>query len=347
MKEVKGLNVNIKEIKQDMAKFDDKIKDIGEIKKMDTPISDKKKILFVGDSLSRNLNLSVIKNVTNHEIKRVEASIIDKNDKKAKQPHKNFIETVPRELEAEQFTTLILQGGTNEITNLDVFGENVVTKIEALKEEAKESSTKLFKLAEESLAKNRNLEKFIIIKRIFRCDTLESDPNQLKLELSEYANRVLDDIWISKECPKNIQLVKQNLDCSGDLRFQRFGSPSNSGYDGIHMRGSMAIQHYTGSLIQCLLKVIPDCYPANNMQNNRKTDTQKYTPLFQQNQPRQFPKPKPVHRLDKVSYPNQYQHSMYTTTHSTPATGANRAPIGGQALYSVRTQNRFSQLSGN
>ena len=103
------------------------------MEKVHTLANNKKKILFVGDSLSRKLNLSVIKNVTNHDVKRVEAFIVDKNDKKAKYPEKNFIDTVSTELESDNFSTLILQGGTNEITNLDVSGNDAIKRIEVLK----------------------------------------------------------------------------------------------------------------------------------------------------------------------------------------------------------------------
>ena len=97
-------------------------------------VTQKKKILFIGDSLSRNLNTSVLKNVTDHDVRRVEAFIIDRNDTKARFPEKNFSDIVPRELEKENYSTLILQGGTNEVSNLDVSG-NVLEKIEVLKQE--------------------------------------------------------------------------------------------------------------------------------------------------------------------------------------------------------------------
>ena len=46
----------------------------------------KKKLLFVGDSLSRNLNVSVIKNVTDMDVKRAEAFAVAKDDPKARFP---------------------------------------------------------------------------------------------------------------------------------------------------------------------------------------------------------------------------------------------------------------------
>ena len=352
-KEVNVLRDNIKEVRKDINKIDDKIKTTEHVNNVQPNPNREKKILFVGDSLSRKMNLSVIKNVTNHEVKRVEAFIVDKNDKKAKYPEKNFIDTVSTELESDQFSTLILQGGTNEITNLDVSGYDAIRRIEVLKDEVRESSEKLFKLAENSLAKNASLDKVIIMKRMFRCDTPENDPAQLRFKLSEYGNRVLDDMWLSKGCPKNIIIVRQDLDCYGDLRLQRFGSPSSPGYDGIHMKGDMAVQHYTGSLIQCLVQVMPECYPTGvTSDNNRR----KHGPSPHYNQPRYIPRqpavqpqpqPQHVHRPGRVSYPHQYQHQYQHRAHTSPATGANSTPLGGQWQYNIRTQNRFSQLSGN
>ena len=186
----------------------------------------KKKILLVGDSLSRNANISVVKNVMDMDVKRVEAFIMDKDDVKARNPSKNFMETVPRELEKDDFSTLIIQGGTNEVSNLDVSGD-IGPKIETLKEEIKASSTKMFNIAEDSLKNNNGLEKVILLKRIFRCDNNQSDPSQIKAKLSEFGNRVLDDLWLSKGCPKNIIIAQQQLECEGDLRVQRFGMPSS------------------------------------------------------------------------------------------------------------------------
>ena len=89
----------------------------------------------------------------------------------------------------------------------------------------------------------------VILKRIFRCDTLKNDPNQIKNRLS--------DIWLTKGCPKNITIAQQPLECDGNLRLSRYGSPSAKGSDGIHMRGVMAVQHYTGSFVNFLLENLP------------------------------------------------------------------------------------------
>ena len=122
----------------------------------------KDKILLVGDSQSRNLNLSVIKNITNMEVKRAEAFIISNNDPKAKYPEKNFTDIVPEELKKDNYSTLILQGGTNEVTNLNTSGR-IEDKIEGFKKEIKASSENMFKIAEESLKQKKSLKKVIIV----------------------------------------------------------------------------------------------------------------------------------------------------------------------------------------
>ena len=184
----------------------------------------KKRVLMVGDSLSRNLNISVLQNVTNMEVKRTEAFIVDKNDPKARYPEKNFMEIVPEELKKDRYSTLILQGGTNEVTNLDTTG-NVGDKIESLKEEIKVATEKLFNIAEQSLANNPELENVVILKRIFRCDIQQNDPAQIKNKLSEFGNRVLDDMWLTKGCPKNIIIAHQPLECQGEAKSPDLANP--------------------------------------------------------------------------------------------------------------------------
>ena len=152
------------------------------------------------------------------------------------------------------------------------------------------------------------------LKRIFRCDPLNDDPAQIKYKLSEFGNRVLDDIWLSKGCPKNIHIVQQSLECSGNLLTERFGSPSNRSFDGVHMRGKMAVQHYTRSVINALADIMPNCKPI----------------------PAQ---PQPV----RAQHNSQYRQ----WSPNTPATGSNRIPVGGDRVYNIRTQTRFTAVSGN
>ena len=167
------------------------------------------------------------------------------------------------------------------------------------------------------------------MKRIFRCDTEKSDPSNLKNKLSEFGNRALDDIWLSKGCPKNIEIVQQHLECEGNLRKARYGSNLSPKYDGIHMRGEMAVQHYTGSFANFLL----DTLPQFNNSKNRINIT-------------------PSH-IQPPSYSRSYSDSVKngrTRTHNNaqPQFVTRHTRYTGPPQYSVHTQNRFSAFqSGN
>ena len=386
--DLKSLKDDFLEMKNDILKHVDlKIDNLitGENFSPAPQVNQKKKLLFMGDSLSRNLNISVLKNVTDMEVTRVEAFNVSDKDPNAKFPEKNLTKNLPKELSKDIFSTLILQGGTNEVSNLDVKG-NALERIEAMKKEIKACSEGIFTLAEESLAKNQKLENVIIFKRMFRCDTLLNDPLQIRSKLSEYGNRVLEDTWLTRGCPKNISIVLQPLECDGDLRLSRFGNPNLRGYDGVHMRGGLAVQHYTGSVINAVLDVLspkatnqgdenitkvnlgqplyrcgtaPQA-PGNkfthhtqrptqvnvNAENVRKTGSPQHFHNMQNNIPAQ-PLLDSVYPQMPGQYVNSQHNQQYRPGHNSSATGANRAPVWVSESYNIRTQNRFSAVSGN
>ena len=139
-------------------------------------------------------------------------------------------EAVQSQSKQNRCETLILQGGTEEITDL-----NSACDLETLKKVVKTSSEKLFNIAEKSLQENKCIERVVLLKRIFRCD--KNDPNKLKAKLSEYGNRVLDDLWLDKGCPDNIVLGKQYLESNTEQIIQRFGDPDERNFDGIYLKG--------------------------------------------------------------------------------------------------------------
>ena len=318
--------------------------------------------------MSRNLNMSVVKNVTDVSIKRVEFFIVSKDDPKARVPTKNFEEIVPNELSVDKYTTLVLQGGTNEISNLDVSGD-VGTKIEAMKNEVKVSTSKLYSIAEKSLEENPTLEQVIILKRIFRCDPKNRDPLGMKSQLSEYGNNLLDELWMTRGCPQNIKIEKQALECDGELRVARFGLPSANGYDGTHFRGEMAVQHYTASMLNVLLDVF-SVNPSDkinlqpNPNTNRNPPQYARTPLGQNVPPMHKSKLRNpaqtqrsnYHNYNGANYNSNNQQTYYgnSVRHTQSAanhwTGMNNAWMGGNQgsnyFYNVDTQNRFN-ISGN
>ena len=116
------------------------------------------------------------------------------------------------------------------------------------KNKVKKSSENMFSLAEESIASYPGL-KVIIVSRIPRFDST------VKSQLSQYGNSLNHNLWMEKGCPNNIRIHKLGLDCYGPLKEKRYGTPGTRGFDGkfvdgIHMRGILAVKHYTDSFVR-------------------------------------------------------------------------------------------------
>ena len=170
----------------------------------------------------------------------------------------------------------------------------------------------------------------------------------MRSKLSEFGNRLLDDIWLTKGCPKNIMIGQQTLECQGDLRISRFGYPSDKRYDGIHMRGKLAVQHYTGSVINVLLDVLPGLSPNTTKVNitpqpptyanvARRTQTARTTNMSSQNS---YVQPQFGNTFPEMSGKHEQR--------AAPATARNTTPLmGNYYQYNLKTQNRFSPVSGN
>ena len=54
---------------------------------------------------------------------------------------------------------------------------------------------KLYSIAQTSLFENPSLKKVVILKQNFCCDTLKTDPEEIKYRLTEYTNDTLQQIW--------------------------------------------------------------------------------------------------------------------------------------------------------
>ena len=180
----------------------------------------------------------------------------------------NHRKIVPTELSKNRFDTLVLEGGVNEISNIDT-SQDFIANIDVWKQKVATDSINIYELAEESLAKHQHLKKVIILKRIFRCD------DTAKESLSKYANSVYDDIWIRKGRPSNICIADQQLECHGNLRSVRYGHPQYDNYDGVHMRGRLSTQHFTRSIIDVFTAVYPELLNTpNTTQHNNTTHKQ-------------------------------------------------------------------------
>ena len=152
----------------------------------------------------------------------------------------------------------------------------------------------MFKLAEESLKKNPNLQKVIILKSLPRYDPASTDINSIKNKLNQIGNTFYDTLWMQSGCPSNILIADQKLDCQGPLRRKRFGIPGQVGrdgkpWDGIHMRGVVAAQHYTNSLVRILSDISPQFSRQSAAEFHRSCPQAIYQSRARSNQDRYQP----------------------------------------------------------
>ena len=210
------------------------------------------KMLWVGDSISSNVDFKYIEDEVSMDISHVKAYTATVDAVGAKFPEKNFLDVAGKELDGESYSVLVIGGGTVEITNLstDVTPEEDISKF---KEEVIKSSQNLFTLAESALHKYSSLEKVIILRRPPRFDPVSMDPLELKPQLSKLGDSVLFDLWCNSSFKKKIVLGEHQIPHRmNDDHYEVFGHPSDKLYDGLHMRGHAGRQAFQESVLNIL-----------------------------------------------------------------------------------------------
>ena len=302
--------------------------------KLNEEIHVPRNILFVGDSHANKLDVRVLENDTNTNVDQATAYTTDE-DSDARYPNKSFMKVVPERLTKKNYDTLVIQGGCNEISNIRLNSESTAANVKGWEEKVQKSRTKMFTLAQSSLENNPSLKKVIIVKSLPRYDPQNSDPNQIKAKLNQFGNTLYNTLWMQNGCPSNIIIVDQHLECQGPLREKRFGNPAFRGYDGkpwdgIHMRGRLAVRHYTNSLIRILSELSPSLTNYHNTcEQTRYQDRQQYN-YSQGGQKNNF----------------QYQQSSQKrrTWHGQRQTGGQGYNGKRNDGYNVKVSNRFSNL---
>ena len=152
----------------------------------------KKDVLIVATSITNNLDKRVCENATDLTIDIATAYTVGP-DADAKYPERNFLKVVPEKLKNGKYDTLVLQGGSIEITNINTRNEEKEKNISNWKNKVKKSSEQMFSLAEQSIATYPGLE-VIIVSRIPRFDSTYNDPPQVKSKLSQYGNSLYHNL---------------------------------------------------------------------------------------------------------------------------------------------------------
>ena len=214
------------------------------------------KVCLVGDSISSNIDLNVIANAMKAEVTTAKAyssrGKTEENEAKhqAKFPDLNFEDVLEMKVKDEEPDILLVQAGAVDITNLKTGGENPDKYGEYFRQETIMSATNLFSSVSNTLLRNPNLKKVILMKQIPRYDSAATDPRAVKRGLVHLFNDKLVQLW--QDCPykDRLSLGSHRLECSGAIRESRY--THNRKYDGIHMFGQSGRKAYTESVLMLL-----------------------------------------------------------------------------------------------
>ena len=214
-------------------------------------------ILYIGDSISANVNIAALEIATQAQFVPVKAycSVYDTVSNVAKQaakfPSSNFTDVVQTQLGKEKFKHVILQAGSVDITNLNT-KDDPMQYMEYFRQETIMSATNLFQAGVNALRIQPTLAKVVIMKQIPRYDPSDVDPMSLKASLALLFNNTLANLWMESPDKHRLFIGNHNIECNGAIRESRYRHTKSGRYDGIHLYGNSGSKAYTLSVLNIL-----------------------------------------------------------------------------------------------
>ena len=225
-------------------------------------------LLWVADSINSNADFGYLSKKMKMRIKSAKAySAI--HDENSQFPNLNFLDVVEKELNEGSFKALVIGGGSIDISNLDT-KNNPDENISNFREKVINSAHAIFTIAETALVHFPSLKNVIVLKRAPRFDPIETDPLNLKPQLSALADSVSFGLWCDSKFKNKIILGGQDIPNGENEHTNVFGSTGTLSYDGLHMKGPSGRLFFTRSIQKVLIK-------ANLIDKN----TELYTPPSQ------------------------------------------------------------------
>ena len=239
-----------------------------------------KKTLFIGDSISANVNKEALVDATKTTVvtARAYSSVYDIEENVAKYPAKfpksNFTDVVPAQLNKDEYQTLLLQAGSVDITNLNT-KDDPAKYLEYFRQQTVISATSFFKSGENALSTHPNLEKVVLMKQTLRYDPCSVDPLCIKPALSQLFNNTVSEQWLKSQYKDKIFIGNHNIDCMGAIKEARYRDTKSGRFDGLHLIGSSGQKAYTNSVLNILkgaqlVETDYDYYHQNCPQNRRR-----------------------------------------------------------------------------
>ena len=282
------------------------------------PQDESTKILYIGDSISHNVNMDALEAASEAQFVKAKAYSSDHDTvanvakHAAKFPESNFTKVIPTELKKGKYKHLIIQSGSVDITNLNT-KEEPSKYTEYFKQETIKSANNIFNAARNALKEQPTLKKVVLMKQIPRYDPSHVDPMGLKPTLSMLFNSTVTSLWMDSPDKDKIFIGNHDIECTGAIKESRYRETKSGKYDGIHLYGSSGRKSYTMSVLNILKAANITSAEYNSLQSGT-----------------QF--------LHRVQNRRNGRNSRQTTR------PGNQKQNNAQQFYSVPTQNRFSRL---
>ena len=220
----------------------------------------RKEVAWVGTAMSRPIDFKDLEKDLKVDIKVVEIDSIRRGRRGSRKSLKDGVE---KALGNHKPDILVLQAGSEEISCLEVKkasrdeGKNFDECRKKWARYVEEDSKAIYKVAEEAVKENSDLE-VIIVERLPRYDNNLDDPLKLKQELSTFANTVYKQEWFRKGTPDNIHIVSIPLNCESSPFLQQliYGTYHSSSFDGFNLNGRGASRHLTYRTKQVITSIL-------------------------------------------------------------------------------------------
>ena len=199
----------------------------------------RKKVLYVGDSMGRNVNFPKIESEVKCTIKTAKAYSAA-HDKDAKWPDSNYTEVVDKELTKQTYDTLVMTAPTVDITNLDTSKLKEEDSTDVYQQIVFVSCQNMISTAHRAI-QQQNLEQVILMEHPPRFDSKELDPIGLKPKLAKLANSMFNQLWLDSPHKNKIIIGNHRLDdsSSGDKFAAMFANKRTGNYNGVVHDGGM------------------------------------------------------------------------------------------------------------
>ena len=225
-------------------------------------------LLYIGDSIFRNVYTEKIEKVTKAEVKVVKAySSSYDNNRNNKFKSSNFTDLLPKELENNRHDAVAMQASSTDLTNY-----RAEPNKEKRRQIAQTSNSNMLSAATAAAASHPNLKKIVLFERAPRFDDLE--------ELNIFANQDLHLQWqkCDKEFKNKVVIGNHNLKPHGVhaqvQKLSRWGDPrKHQNPDQLHLKGSSGMMKTTDSVLAGLAAagLIDDAGPTGYFRE--KTDS--------------------------------------------------------------------------